>query len=61
MRYDDKRPLSVNYSRSIWIVHNGRNFLEAVYSSPKSLGMSLRLMRVKNPHREYVTDDPNNP
>jgi hypothetical protein len=52
---------AATYRHSIFIVHHGRQYLEAVYDNPKGLKRALGMMRQRNPKREYATDDPENP
>lgn len=70
MRNDDRNSgnkFAATYRRSIWVRHppaknfDGGDYLEGVYDSPKLLAKALRLMRLMNPNREYLSDDPANP
>jgi hypothetical protein len=57
----DGNKFSSHYRHSIFVEHNGRPYLETVCDNPKALRKLVRMMRQKNPHRTYRTDDPNNP
>lgn len=67
MRYKDQdSKLGGSYRRSIFIrqaVKGPANrgvydYLQATYTRPAGLKAALLAMRIKNPDREYVTDDP---
>lgn len=51
---------SGSYRKSIWVRFHGRDYLQAVFDSPRKLRRALTMLRNRK-NREYVTDDANNP
>lgn len=69
MAYQERDKIGGTYKHYLYVrqtvVHpNGNSprglydYLQGAYTSPAGMRAALRMMRVKNPDKVYVTDDP---